>query len=159
VLPLIDRASRRDFNGGVVENLVIFHHDDQFLALQMVNFSSLHDEGRPADVFYHHRRDTLVIALQMGLLSLILAFHNIGTFLDVAWREADLITVCHSQYYNPQHPSVVRSRIYTTSPDDRSIIKGHHSYCNHSGRFVFTSTGDWLRWWRRWTSYCSETSR
>jgi hypothetical protein len=35
-----------------------------FLALQMVNFSSLHDEGRPADVFRHYRRDTLVHALR-----------------------------------------------------------------------------------------------
>jgi hypothetical protein len=47
----------------------------------MVNFSSLHDEERPADVFYHHRRDALVNALQMVVISLILAFHNIGTFL------------------------------------------------------------------------------
>jgi hypothetical protein len=39
--------------------------------------------GSPADVFYHHRRDTLVIALPMVIVSLILAFHNIGTFL--AW--------------------------------------------------------------------------
>jgi hypothetical protein len=31
-VPLIDRASRRDFNGGVVENLVIFRHDGPFLA-------------------------------------------------------------------------------------------------------------------------------
>ena len=44
---------------------VIFHRDGPFLALQMVNFSSLHDEGRHADVFYHYRRDTLVNALQM----------------------------------------------------------------------------------------------
>jgi hypothetical protein len=45
-----------------------FHRDGQFLAKQMVNFSSLHDEGRPADIFYHHRRDTLVNALQMAVL-------------------------------------------------------------------------------------------
>jgi hypothetical protein len=37
----------------------------------MVNFSSLHDEGRPVDVFYHHRRDTLVNALQMAVSSSI----------------------------------------------------------------------------------------
>ena len=29
----------------------IFDRDGPILALQMVNFSSLHDEGRPADVF------------------------------------------------------------------------------------------------------------
>jgi hypothetical protein len=51
------------------KNRFIFHHDGHFLALQMVNFSSLHDEGGPADVFYHHRRVTLVNALQMGLSS------------------------------------------------------------------------------------------
>ena len=78
--PLIDRASRRDFNGGVVEILVIFRHDGQFLAKQKVKLSSLYDEGRPADVFYHHRRDTLVIALPMVIISLILAFHNIALF-------------------------------------------------------------------------------
>ena len=64
VLPLIDRASRRDFNGGVVEILVIFRHDGPFLAKQMVKLSSLHVEERPGDVFYHHRRNTLVNALQ-----------------------------------------------------------------------------------------------
>jgi len=36
MIPLIDRASRRDFNGGVVEISVIFRHDGPFLALQMV---------------------------------------------------------------------------------------------------------------------------
>jgi hypothetical protein len=51
--------------------------EGQFLALQMVNFLSLHDEERPADVFYHYRRDTLVNALQMDVLPLILGviFH------------------------------------------------------------------------------------
>ena len=93
IVPLIDRASHCSFNGGVVEILVIFRHDGPFLAKQMVKLSSLHDEGRPADVFYHHRRDTLVNALPMVVISLILAFHNIGTFLDVAaWRETTLFT-------------------------------------------------------------------
>jgi hypothetical protein len=81
----IDRASRGGFNGGVVEIsghfLIALVSDDPFLALKMVNFSSLHDEGRPADVFYHHRRDTLINALQMVVISLILALHNIDTFL------------------------------------------------------------------------------
>jgi hypothetical protein len=49
----------------------------------MVNFSSLHDEGGPVDVFYHHRRDKLLIPRLTVVISLILAFHNIGTFL--AW--------------------------------------------------------------------------
>jgi hypothetical protein len=87
-----DKASRGGFNGGVVEISGHFWNalvtEGQFLALQMVNFSSLHDEGRPADVFYHHRRDTLVNALPMVVISFILAFHNIGTFFSVAaWRE------------------------------------------------------------------------
>jgi hypothetical protein len=63
--------------------LIALVTEGQFLALQMVKLSSLHDEGRPADVFYHHRRDTLVNALQMVVISLILSFHNIDTFL--AW--------------------------------------------------------------------------
>jgi hypothetical protein len=54
------------------KNRFIFRRDDQFLALQMVNFSSTHDEGRPADVVYHHRRNTLVNALQMAVLASIL---------------------------------------------------------------------------------------
>ena len=65
MIPLIDRASRGGFNGIVIEKSVIFDRDGQFLALQMVKLSSLYDEGRPADVFYHHRRDTLVNALPM----------------------------------------------------------------------------------------------
>jgi hypothetical protein len=50
----------------------------------MVNFSSLHDEERPADVFYHHRRDKLLIPRLTVVISLILAFHNTGTFFSVA---------------------------------------------------------------------------
>jgi hypothetical protein len=66
--------------------LVIFDGDGHFLALQMVNFSSLHDEGRPSDVFYHHRRNTLVNALPMAVISLILASTTlfIGTFTWLA---------------------------------------------------------------------------
>jgi hypothetical protein len=81
---LFDKASRGGFNGGIVEISGHFLNalvtDDPFLALQMVNFSSLHEDGRPADVFYYHRRDTLVTALPMVVISFILAFHNIGTF-------------------------------------------------------------------------------
>jgi hypothetical protein len=54
--------------------------EGQFLALQMVKLSSLHDEGRPADVFYHHRRVTLVNALPMVVISLILALHDTALF-------------------------------------------------------------------------------
>ena len=46
---LFDRASRRDFNGGIIEKsghfLTALVTEGQFLAQQMVNFSSLHDEG------------------------------------------------------------------------------------------------------------------
>jgi hypothetical protein len=80
MIPPLDRASRGGFNGGLFENRSFFDRDDQFFARQMVNFSSLHDEGRPADVFYHHRRDTLVNALRMVVLSLILAFHTSTLF-------------------------------------------------------------------------------
>jgi hypothetical protein len=40
----------------------------QFLALQMVKLSSLHDVGRHVDVFYRYRRDALVNALQMRFI-------------------------------------------------------------------------------------------
>jgi hypothetical protein len=85
---LIDKASRSDFNGGIVEIsghfLTATTTEGQFFTVKMVKLSSLHDERRPADVFYHHRRDTLVTALPMVVISLILAFHNIGTFF-LAW--------------------------------------------------------------------------
>jgi hypothetical protein len=61
MIPLIDRASRRDFNGGVVENLVIFRHDGPFLALQLF---SLHVEGRPNEAMHQLHSIELVIALQ-----------------------------------------------------------------------------------------------
>jgi hypothetical protein len=48
----------------------------QFLALQMVNFSSLHDEGRPDEVLYRYRRNALVNALRMVIKSLILSRHH-----------------------------------------------------------------------------------
>jgi hypothetical protein len=43
-IPIIDSASQGGFNGGVIEKLVNFHRVGQFLALRMVNFSSLHDD-------------------------------------------------------------------------------------------------------------------
>jgi hypothetical protein len=91
--PLIDRSRREDSNGGVVEISVIFRHDGQFFARQMVKLSSLHDEGGPAEVFYHHRRDILVIALQMAVLPLILGVIFIFTLL--AWLGGNIkSTVC-----------------------------------------------------------------
>jgi hypothetical protein len=62
---LIDSPRCRDFNGGVIQKSLHFSPRGQSLAKQLVNFSSLHDEERPADVFYHHRRNALVNALQM----------------------------------------------------------------------------------------------
>jgi hypothetical protein len=44
MIPLIDKASRGGFNGIVIEKSVNFHRNGQFFALQMVNFSSLHDD-------------------------------------------------------------------------------------------------------------------
>jgi hypothetical protein len=38
-------------------------HRGQFLALQMVNFSSLYDDRRDAESFHRYRRDALVNAL------------------------------------------------------------------------------------------------
>jgi hypothetical protein len=66
--------------------LVIFRHDGQFLALQMVKLSSLHDDEGPVDVFYHWRRDTLVNALPMVITSLIW-----GRFRVAAWRETRVV--------------------------------------------------------------------
>jgi hypothetical protein len=68
--PLINKPRQYEFNRRIIEKstchfftaLVI---EGQFLALQMVKLSSLHEEGGPGEVFYHHRRDTLVNALQM----------------------------------------------------------------------------------------------
>jgi hypothetical protein len=50
-----------------------------FLALQMVNFLSLHDDGGPVEVFYQLHSIELAIPLRMVVLSLIF-YHNIGTF-------------------------------------------------------------------------------
>jgi hypothetical protein len=38
------RAHYCGFNGGLIEIRVGFGRDDHFFALQMVNFSSLHDD-------------------------------------------------------------------------------------------------------------------
>jgi hypothetical protein len=73
MIPPLDSPSRGGFNGIVIEKSVNFHRDDPFFALQMVNFSSLHDKGRDTESFHHHRRDTLVNALPMAVISLILA--------------------------------------------------------------------------------------
>jgi hypothetical protein len=45
-----------------------FDRDGQFLALQMDNFSLLHDEERLAEVCHQLHSIELVIALQMGLI-------------------------------------------------------------------------------------------
>ena len=50
-----------------------FDRDDQFFALHMVNFSSLHDEGRPAEVYYQFHSIELVIALRMDVSRSILS--------------------------------------------------------------------------------------
>jgi hypothetical protein len=71
---ILNRASHCGFNGGALKIWSFLTATTQFLALQMVKLSSLHDEGRPADVFYHHRRDTLVIALRMVVSWSILDF-------------------------------------------------------------------------------------
>ena len=56
----------------------IFDRDDQFVTVKMVKLSSLHDEGRPADVLYRYRRDTLVNALRMVVISLILGVSSLS---------------------------------------------------------------------------------
>jgi hypothetical protein len=61
------------------KNRFIFHRDGQFLAKQMVNFSSLYDDGMDTESFHHYWRDTLVNALQMGVSSSIL-----DDFVEVA---------------------------------------------------------------------------
>jgi hypothetical protein len=63
--------------------------DDPFFAKQMVNFSFLRDEGRPADVFYRYRRDTLVNALQMAVLPLISGVISLS--IGLAGNEASII--------------------------------------------------------------------
>jgi hypothetical protein len=71
MIPLLDRAFRGGFNGGVVEISVNFDHDDPFLVRQTVNLSSLHDDRRDAESFHRYRRDTLVNMLKMGVSSSI----------------------------------------------------------------------------------------
>jgi hypothetical protein len=60
---LIDRAHQELSNGGAVEIQVIFDRDDPFLAMQKVNFSSLHEEGRPDDALHQSHSIELVNAL------------------------------------------------------------------------------------------------
>jgi hypothetical protein len=65
-----------------------FRHDGQFLALQMVKLSSLHDDEGPVDIFYHWRRDTLVNVLPMVVTSLI---WGVSYFRVAAWRETRVV--------------------------------------------------------------------
>ena len=74
MIPPLDSPSRGGFNGGVGENLVFFDRDDQFFALQMVSFSSIHDEGRPVEVYYQFHSIELVNALRMVVSWSILDF-------------------------------------------------------------------------------------
>jgi hypothetical protein len=48
----------------------------------MVNFSSLHDEGRPADALHHFHSIELVNALRMVVPWLILTSHDIVIFSE-----------------------------------------------------------------------------
>jgi hypothetical protein len=122
MIPPLDSPSRCDFNGGVVLFLVIFRHDGPFLAKQMVNFSSLHVEGRPADVFYHYRRDTLVNALQM-VVHLILGVSSLSSDV-LAWRERSFrfhIIVDETTYWSPRALSYV------------VLLHQCHYYCYYYG--------------------------
>jgi hypothetical protein len=65
---LFNRAPRGGgFNRGIIRNSGRFHRDDPFFALQMVNFSSLHDKGRPDDALHQLHSIELVSALRMGV--------------------------------------------------------------------------------------------
>jgi hypothetical protein len=74
IIPLIDRSHHYESKGGIIENWVGFGRVDPFFALQMVNFSSLHEEGRDAESFHHYRHDSLVNALQNGCSIVILDY-------------------------------------------------------------------------------------
>jgi hypothetical protein len=52
-------------------NRFIFHYDGQFFTVKMVKLSSLYEDQWPVDVFHQLQRDTLAIALQMGVSSSI----------------------------------------------------------------------------------------
>ena len=64
----------------------------------MVKLSSLHDDGGPVEVFYHHRRDTLVNALPMVVISLILLSQHrhfltwLGGKLSIPIQKFDTMT-------------------------------------------------------------------
>ena len=116
-------------NGGVVENLVIFRHDGPFLAKQMVKLSSLHDEGRPAVVFYHHRRDALVNTLQMAVLPLILDH----TIVETSWRESWLLK--RTSPSSP--PSFVAEDDCTTITEPWKATRCHRRYSSPPSCWFF----------------------
>jgi hypothetical protein len=64
------------------KNRFIFHRDGHFFALQMVNFSSLHDDQWPAEVCHQFHSIELVIALRMVIswsnLDFISKFLTVG---------------------------------------------------------------------------------
>ena len=88
---LIDRSRRREFNGGVIKKIGSFLTATtlflalNIVALNIVNFSSLHDEGRLDDTLHQFHLIELVNALRMVVLSWsILAFFDI---VIIVWRE------------------------------------------------------------------------
>jgi hypothetical protein len=80
----IDRARRHEFNRRIIEKSIasIFATTVNFSPVKMVNFSSLHDEGRPIESFHHYRRDKLLIPRQNGgnMVDFDLFFTFICTF-------------------------------------------------------------------------------
>ena len=81
---LIDKASRGDFNGGIIEKsghfLTALVTEGQFLAQQMVNFSSLHDEGGLPTSFTTTGVIPSSLRFKMVVVSLILAFTTSALF-------------------------------------------------------------------------------
>ena len=72
-------------------------NDIQKRERQMVNFSSLHDEGGPVEVCHQLHSIELVIALRMVISSSILAFHIILSSFLLAWREPSQRSTIHNQ--------------------------------------------------------------
>jgi hypothetical protein len=62
MIPLINRAPRGGFNGGVVEK------SRHFLTTLANSFSSLHDDERPDEVLHQFHSIDLIIPLQMVVL-------------------------------------------------------------------------------------------